>query len=352
MGKKILVADDSVTIQKVIKLALASEGYNILVVSDGKEAIRAIEQEHPDAVLVDVALPGADAFAVKKAIDANPTITGIAFVIMVSAFEKMDERAVVDADFAGRLIKPFDPAHLRKVIHLALNKAHPSITPVTPAESKNPAKDHEPVLSIAPLAMDPVPIAPPPPLPQLHEEVPIVEAATEVMLDLPPLQDMMPTLDEEEQEVQTQERSLENDIKGLTESTIKMSKLDEFEWNLDDSKKMKQPPPPPKGAEKPALSLVESSSGATEIKPVDDGGSSFLLHGLKAKISTPNISYAPPSAGAASSGSASGGLTRAEMEELIRNEFRGVFEKVVREEMPRIAEAVIRKEIERILSEP
>src|SRR5579871_3165639 len=94
MSRKLLVADDSVTIQKVIKLALSSEGYDILTVSEGKEAIRAIQEEKPDVVLIDVSLPGADAYAVKRAINANPKLAGVGFILMLSAFERVDEDAI------------------------------------------------------------------------------------------------------------------------------------------------------------------------------------------------------------------------------------------------------------------
>src|SRR5213595_498171 len=64
-GKKLLVADDSLTIQKVIRLALSNEGYEIQAVSDGNDAIQQISLFRPDVVLIDVSLPGKTAFEVK-----------------------------------------------------------------------------------------------------------------------------------------------------------------------------------------------------------------------------------------------------------------------------------------------
>jgi len=68
IGKKLLVADDSLTIQKVIRLALSNEGYEIQTVSDGNDAIQQIAVFRPDVVLIDVSLPGKTAFEVKKSI--------------------------------------------------------------------------------------------------------------------------------------------------------------------------------------------------------------------------------------------------------------------------------------------
>src|SRR5262249_3243809 len=158
----------SVTIQKVIKLALSSEGYDILAVSDGKEAIRAIQEERPDVVLIDVTLPGADAYEVKRAINANPKLANTGFILMLSAFERVDEKAIEEPRFQGRLIKPFDPSHLRKAVSELMN-------------GKGTA---------APTAAPSLTMAPPPPPPG--------ESTQETLTDdLPPVTDMHPTLPDE-----------------------------------------------------------------------------------------------------------------------------------------------------------
>ncbi len=442
MGRKLLVADDSVTIQKVIKLALSSEGYDILAVSDGKEAIRAIQEERPDVVLIDVTLPGADAYAVKRIINANPKLAGTNFILMLSAFERVDEKAIEEVVFQGRLIKPFDPSHLRKAVAELVNK--PAATP-PPVTTTMP-----PLMPVS----EPT-IAPPTPEESLDEE------------DMPPVQDMHPTVnDEPSNETVTEEefqldapgeatrtslsiaslipaseitppppppmgandertdpnftlpdeaissRSLENDIKNLTESTIKMSGLDE--WSLDDSAKMKDAPPAPKAPATPPPPLAvapppreESTREMTQPgldkkaatmkglmspppRPLDDGGSSFPLSTLQAgltppkpkvvapvpmpgstpppaatkptapvavappapapKLTVPSPEYIEPKFQTPPAGALP--ITRAEIEQLIRKDLEAAIEKLAREAVPRIAEAIIRKEIERILAEP
>ena len=56
-GRKLLLADDSVTIQKVIDLTFADEGMEVITVGDGEQAIEKIEQSLPDIVLLDVFMP-------------------------------------------------------------------------------------------------------------------------------------------------------------------------------------------------------------------------------------------------------------------------------------------------------
>ncbi len=119
-GKKLLVADDSLTIQKVIRLALSNEGYEIQAVSEGNDAIQQISLFRPDIVLIDVSLPGKSAFEVKREVNEHPDLEEVRFILMSSAFEKVDEAQAAQVLFHGRLTKPFDPAHLRQVLSSAL----------------------------------------------------------------------------------------------------------------------------------------------------------------------------------------------------------------------------------------
>src|SRR3954468_14561802 len=101
-GKKLLVADDSLTIQKVIRLALSNEGYDIQAVSDGNDAVQQISVFRPDVVLIDVSLPGKTAFEVKHIVNGQDDLSFVRFVLMSSAFEKIDENQFRETRFHGR----------------------------------------------------------------------------------------------------------------------------------------------------------------------------------------------------------------------------------------------------------
>ena len=73
-GKKILVADDSLTIQKVIRLALSGDGYEIQTVSDGKEALEQASLFRPDICIIDVSLPQFDAYQVREHFLSKPDL--------------------------------------------------------------------------------------------------------------------------------------------------------------------------------------------------------------------------------------------------------------------------------------
>jgi CheY-like chemotaxis protein len=171
-GKKLLVADDSLTIQKVIRLALASDGYEIQTVSDGNEALQQLSLFRPDLVLIDVALPGQTAFDVRRWASKQADLADVRFVLLSSAFEEVDEAQYQALGFAGRLTKPFDPAHLRQVLGSVLGTEAPPTAPgpTPPTPPRPQGLGGRPPLPPAPppppgAAPSSGPMIPPPPLP-------------------------------------------------------------------------------------------------------------------------------------------------------------------------------------------
>lgn len=116
MGKKLLIADDSLTIQKVIKLALTQDGYDISAVSDGNRLLEQMSLFKPDIIVADVGLPGKSIFEIKAFAANDPDLSKIPFILMASAFEKVDEAKIALSQFDGRLTKPFEPNHLRNIL--------------------------------------------------------------------------------------------------------------------------------------------------------------------------------------------------------------------------------------------
>lgn len=270
MGKKLLVADDSLTIQKVIKLALSADGYEIQTVSDGNDALQQVAVFHPDVVLIDVGIPGRTAFEVKKAMNEDPDLKRIPVVLMSSAFEKVDEAKVALLQFEGRLTKPFDPTHLRQALQQALAtrgdespapeptlqfsselskkvSSTPDISLVSSLSKKDPApvesfddfKIESPVeertKTFTAIQSDPL----------WNDEASNSELPLEdISVSEPTLSSMAAT---PKPAATTQKRELtsitlpemhNDDIRHLTESTVRMGALDEFgAWNIGESSK-------------------------------------------------------------------------------------------------------------------
>jgi CheY-like chemotaxis protein len=109
MPQKLLLADDSVTIQRVIELTFADEDVQLTAVGDGKLAIESIEADPPDIVLADVGMPEKDGYEVAAYIKNNPRLAHIPVLLLTGAFEPVDEERARAAGCDGVLAKPFEP---------------------------------------------------------------------------------------------------------------------------------------------------------------------------------------------------------------------------------------------------
>jgi CheY-like chemotaxis protein len=109
MPHKLLLADDSVTIQRVIELTFADEDIQVTVVGDGRQAIERVQSERPDIVLADIGMPERDGYEVAAFIKNDPRLSSIPVVLLTGAFEPLDETRARSAGFDGVLSKPFEP---------------------------------------------------------------------------------------------------------------------------------------------------------------------------------------------------------------------------------------------------
>jgi CheY-like chemotaxis protein len=205
MGKKILLADDSITIQKVIELTFSDEDFEVMTVGNGRLAIERVQEAPPDILLCDIIMPEKDGYDVCDFVKKNPSLAHIPVLLLTGAFEPFDQERAARVGCDGFLAKPFEPQTLiAKVKELLARSDKPAAAPVaavpvappTPvafqpaAAAATPAvpeplpfgapalDDDEPYFSPEP----PVPVAPPvPPAPvvpvQFIPEDPFAEAA-------------------------------------------------------------------------------------------------------------------------------------------------------------------------------
>jgi CheY-like chemotaxis protein len=112
MTQKVLVADDSATIQKFISLALADDDISVDCVADGEQVAEKVKSLRPGLVLVDVFIPGINGYEICSKIKEDPELAGTRVVLMVGAFESFDEEAAARAKCDAHLTKPFDTSEL------------------------------------------------------------------------------------------------------------------------------------------------------------------------------------------------------------------------------------------------
>ena len=108
MKKKLLLADDSITIQKVVGIIFTPENYDLLIASDGDKAYEMVLEHQPDLVIADVVMPGKNGFELCREIKSNPALARTSVLLLPGAFEKFDEARAVEVCADGWLTKPFE----------------------------------------------------------------------------------------------------------------------------------------------------------------------------------------------------------------------------------------------------
>lgn len=390
MPKKLLVADDSLTIQKVIRLALSNEGYEIQTVSDGNDAIQQISLFRPDVVLIDVALPGQSAFEVKRSINEHDDLTEVRFVLMSSAFEKVDEEQVREVQFHGRLTKPFDPAHLRQVLQDVL--AQVTAKRMEPTQFlQRPSAPSSPPTAVSDIPTIKPPVVPTPPPTQASTPPTTTrsssrETGENLSADL---------WSENTGSPGAVGSNGDEDIKELTESTIRISGLDDFQWSVQEPKlKPEAPAPllggapaamdfstddfpaPPSMAPPPAFQAPDATLPTPDTFEIEaplptfahDSEAEIERTGIftpfeppflqeqaqttghtlptREELKLPDFSPAPPVNARTDSA-----LSEEKMEELVRREVEAAVRAEIAKLLPEVTERLVKQEIHRLLTE-
>jgi len=112
MSRKLLLADDSVTIQRVIQLTFSGEDVQVLTAGDGEEAIARIPVERPDIVLADIGMPKRSGYDVSAFVKGEPGLSHIPVLLLAGAFEPVDQSKAEEVGCDGVLVKPFEPQHV------------------------------------------------------------------------------------------------------------------------------------------------------------------------------------------------------------------------------------------------
>jgi CheY-like chemotaxis protein len=123
MSRMILLADDSITIQKIVNLTFTGEGIDVVTVGNGDAALKKIHEHRPSLVLADIFMPGKNGYEVCETIKNDPELNSIPVILLVGAFEPFDghEAARVQAD--SHLTKPFEIKALISAVRTLIEAA-------------------------------------------------------------------------------------------------------------------------------------------------------------------------------------------------------------------------------------
>ncbi len=105
--RKLLLADDSITIQKVVNLTFADEGIEVIAVSDGNSAMDKLREDSPDLVMADVNMPGLNGYEICEKIKQGEAGNGTPVILLVGSFEPFDEDEARRVGADDYLTKPF-----------------------------------------------------------------------------------------------------------------------------------------------------------------------------------------------------------------------------------------------------
>lgn len=141
-GRKLLLADDSITIQKVVNLTFADEGVEVITVGDGDSAIQRLSEVLPDIVLADVNMPGLTGYQVCELIRSDPKIEHLPVVLLVGAFEQFDDAEAARVGASAHLTKPFQS--IRQLVNIVSDLIESSRSALHSAEQAATAAGPEP----------------------------------------------------------------------------------------------------------------------------------------------------------------------------------------------------------------
>ncbi|MGB9715659.1 MAG: response regulator [Thermodesulfovibrionales bacterium] len=120
MTYKLLLSDDSITMQKLVELILAEEGFQIMSTSNGEEALEAVLSFKPDIILADVEMPKINGYQLCEKIKQDPSSSATPVILLAGAFEQFDEELAKKVGADDFIIKPFESQELIGKVHAAL----------------------------------------------------------------------------------------------------------------------------------------------------------------------------------------------------------------------------------------
>ena len=208
MKHRILLADDSATIRKVVELTFSDEDVAIDSVGDGAQALEHARAQHPDIIISDVVMPGLNGYELCQQVKADPGLQSVPFLFLKGTFESFDEEKALACGADGIIVKPFESqdmiAKVKNLIEKSVRGASPPSVqprqsdvpppipttynrqaPGLPTPTAMPARSAPPIppRPVRPVggvphgvppppATPPVHVAPPPPPPPPRAEAP------------------------------------------------------------------------------------------------------------------------------------------------------------------------------------
>jgi len=120
MPKRILVADDSPSIRKLVEFTLKSKGIQQSSAEDGREALELLAKGRFDAIVLDINMPRMDGFELLKTIKADDAYASIPVIMLTTEGQEEDRQKAMDLGANEYIVKPFKPTQLLQLVEKVL----------------------------------------------------------------------------------------------------------------------------------------------------------------------------------------------------------------------------------------
>jgi CheY-like chemotaxis protein len=120
--ESILIVDDNPVNLKLVRILLASEGYEVRTAADAEEAMLVLKESIPRLILMDVQLPGIDGLELTRRLKTDPATRDIKILGLTAYAMKGDEEKILAAGCDGYISKPIDTRTLPGVIEFYLER--------------------------------------------------------------------------------------------------------------------------------------------------------------------------------------------------------------------------------------
>ena len=158
MPKKILLADDSITIQKVVELTFSDGDYEVTAVNNGAKAVLKLAEMRPDIILSDIIMPEKNGYEVCEYVKSHPDYRNIPVVLLTGTFEPFDPDRAEKAGCDAVVTKPFESQSLIHKVEELIAQARSNEAAAPAAVEPEP---EPPSAWSAPVEEEPEPWAPP-----------------------------------------------------------------------------------------------------------------------------------------------------------------------------------------------
>ncbi len=112
MTKRIVLAEDEPQIARLVEFKLKKEGYQVTWKENGEEALKAIKEEKPDLILLDIMMPVMDGYEVLRQVKEDESLKDIPVIMLTARAQERDVVKGIGSGAEDYITKPFHPAEL------------------------------------------------------------------------------------------------------------------------------------------------------------------------------------------------------------------------------------------------